>query len=629
MNTLLKGFITLLTLVSISITASAFDFEVDGFQYSIVSLENKTAEISGVSEGFQVPKVLTLPSEVMYGKQKIKVVSVGKNVFSGSDISTLQLGDNLKVLDSKCFANCKSLQTVSLSESTDSIVSAFYGCINLKEVTFRSSYCFIDWNTFNDCKSLSTINIPSINEWCTYRVNHPLFLDCPYAALYVNGKRVEDINFPDNFLQVRDFCFASLKSIKSIVLPSDIKKIGEAAFAGTSIQHIKIPTDCDTICSEAFQGCQLSELVIPANVKYLEHMGSGFYAYGDLKIDNLIFEESTDPLVFQNYHDFMDRVSVVNLTINRPIKQITYQNVHYENGVWITDAPTLYSSAFYNMKSLESVQLGENVGLINARYFKGCSNLKKLIISDSELPIIFKQDFGFTKEHINYYDYYTPIYHSEFGDCPLEELYIGRNIVYERDYKGESYHELNGTRPSPFNSKQSVTHLTFGNNVDVLPADGLFENCPLKFISIGDKLVDIPENTFFHSQNSLETIVLYSEIPPTYETGFTNYDYVNATLYIPKGYESVYEATKPWSEFWNVTSDKYSGINYVVADNDRIGIKVQGNTIVLTNITDNETIHVFNINGQLIKTTTKHSFSLPKGYYILSVAGIAKKISIL
>ena len=164
--------------------------------------------------------------------------------------------------------------------------------------------------------------------------------------------------------------------------------------------------------------------------------------------------------------------------------------------------------------------------------------------------------------------------------------------------------------------------------MDVLPADGLFENCPLKFISIGDKLVDIPENTFFHSQNSLETIVLYSEIPPTYETGFTNYDYVNATLYIPKGYESVYEATKPWSEFWNVTSDKYSGINYVVADNDRIGIKVQGNTIVLTNITDNETIHVFNINGQLIKTTTKHSFSLPKGYYILSVAGIAKKISI-
>lgn len=294
----------------------------------------------------------------------------------------------------------------------------------------------------------------------------------------------------------------------------------------------------------------------------------------------------------------------------------------------ITDAPKIDSSAFYGMKSLESVVLGENVGLINARYFRGCSNLKKLKIADSSLPITFKQDFGFTKEHINYYDYYTPIYYSEFGNSPLEEVYIGRNIIFERESMGESYHELDGNRPSPFNSKHSVTNLTFGNNVNSLPAKGLFENCPLKFISIGYNLLEIPQNTFFHSDNSLEKIILNSENPPTYETGFSNYDYLNATLYIPIGSETSYTSAYPWSNFWNITTDDFNSNVDKVLEDSHLRIDIQGQTVSILNKPDESPVSVYHVNGTLVENTCQSTFSLHHGIYIVQYLGKSFKICI-
>lgn len=333
MQIFFKGLLIIIILISANFTSFAFDFEVNGFQYTIVSLSDKTAEITGISNGFEVPQNLEIPSYVKYGSQEIKVVSVGENVFSRQGIRSLKLGENVLALKSYCFSNCMSLENVELSESTNSIVSAFYGCSNLTEVTFKSPYCYVEWNTFSGCTSLATINIPSIVVWCSYKFDNPLFMDCPQAAIYIKGERQEDVVYPNTISKVGNYCFASLKSLKNISLSDNVTKIGIAAFAGTSIKSIVIPNSCDTICREAFQGCNLDELKIPSNIQYLEKMGGGFYALGDLKINNLIFEETTDTLVFENSYQFMDRVSVVNLTINRPIKQITYQNRHYKNGV--------------------------------------------------------------------------------------------------------------------------------------------------------------------------------------------------------------------------------------------------------------------------------------------------------
>ncbi|MBQ8736116.1 MAG: leucine-rich repeat domain-containing protein [Bacteroidaceae bacterium] len=105
------------------------------------------------------------------------------------------------------------------------------------------------------------------------------------------------------------------------------------------------------------------------------------------------------------------------------------------------------NSAFSYCSSLTSITIPNSVKEIGYQAFEYCTALKHLCIEDGDNPLSLGYD-EFNKEDRG---------KSLFYDCPLESIYLGRNIVCKNDYNYGF---------SPFCEKERLRTVTIGNSVN-------------------------------------------------------------------------------------------------------------------------------------------------------------------
>lgn len=134
-------------------------------------------------------------------------------------------------------------------------------------------------------------------------------------------------------------------------------------------------------------------------------------------------------------------------------------------------------SAFEGCLNLSSVNIPVGVTSIGYYTFYGCSGLKNLIIEDGESTL-----------SLGYNEYNSSgTGKGLFYDCPLETLYLGRNLSYNNDKK-YGY--------SPFYDKTSLTSVTIGNSVTSI-GNYAFSGCSgLTSIAIPSSVTSIGESAF-------------------------------------------------------------------------------------------------------------------------------------
>lgn len=163
---------------------------------------------------------------------------------------------------------------------------------------------------------------------------------------------------------------------------------------------------------------------------------------------------------------------------------ITYGNTTY-------NVTSIEEYAFYDCNGIESVTIPSSITDVGNFAFNGCTELKELRIEDSEstLSLGYNLYDNSTKEDTviigsgSSYGNSLPNFGSItagkglFYDCPLEILYLGRNI---------SYRAGNNYGYSPFYNKSGMTRLTIGKQVDTLE-NYAFLNCThIKELRIND-----------------------------------------------------------------------------------------------------------------------------------------------
>ena len=190
--------ISLLCIILTAINASAYDFEVDGIYYNIISNVDLTVEVTNkykysFNSNDSYSGSVVVPDMVRYENKNYSVVRIGHFAFggdyreSGSDITEVVLPETIEEIRGFAFCNCHKLLKINMPENLNIIGSyafcntglvtlvipdcctaignsAFEGCGNLRMVVLGKGLKIIEDEAFGSRPKLLEVFFHSIKK---------------------------------------------------------------------------------------------------------------------------------------------------------------------------------------------------------------------------------------------------------------------------------------------------------------------------------------------------------------------------------------------------------------------------------------------------------------------------------
>ena len=207
-------------------------------------------------------------------------------------------------------------------------------------------------------------------------------------------------------------------------------------------------------------------------------------------------------------HDFeVDGVYYNIISSTNKTVEVTYGG-QYPQSIGYRGRVTIPSTVTYDGTTYSVISIGNEA-------FKYCTSLKELCIEDG----IETLSLGY-----NYYSYYNNLGEGLFYDCPLETLYLGRNIAYSSG-RNVGY--------SPFYSS-TVKSVIISNCVTSIPSKTFAECKAIEKVEFNCDSID----DWFSSKTSIKEIVIGNSVTSIGDSAF--YDCSNLTnIVIPNSVISV------------------------------------------------------------------------------------------
>ena len=396
--------------------------------------------------------------------------------------TTIEVKEGTTSICSDAFRGCSNLTTITIPEGVTSIGNeAFYNCSSLTSITIPESVTSIGDYAFNGCSSLTSITIPENSQ----------------------------------LMSIGRCAFSGCSSLTAITIPENVTSIGESVFSGcSSLTIINIPERVTSIGGSAFEGCsRLTSITIPENSQLTRIERYAFYGCSSL-IDINIPEGVTSigELAFSGCS------SLEYVTLNcSNVSDWFSRNTAIKEVVLGDGVATVENKAFQGCSGLTSITIGKNVTEIgelspnsSCAVFDNCTSLKEVLFEDGSEALAVGCN--------NYSANVRPNSRGEglFYDCPLEKVYLGRNLSYD------TRHRQAGA--SPFYAKGTLTSLT-----------------------IGSEVTEVGENAF--SDCGLDSITCYAMVPPAcYASTFAGVD-TSIPVYVPETSVADYQSAEVWKDF--------------------------------------------------------------------------------
>lgn len=418
MKSIIRMLLAVFAILS-GISSFAYDFEVDGIYYDIISIPDQTCSIT-YGEKEYVGE-FTTPISVSFNNRAFSVTAIGGCAFQNcTNLKKVTIKDNISRISYSAFKDCTELYSIELPNSITTIPEkCFEGCTSLETIVLPANICDIEKSAFSRCNKL------------------------------------KEIVLPNNLERISADCFAGCHSLKSINLPSKVTSIESGAFSPSGLENITFESAYISFDGEKiFKQSNLEELEINIPVYLISY--SCLQETTNLKRLNLPNLEYYD--VSNNQTPIKNCTKLEYLRIGK--SHITYSLL--ANGSF----PNL--KTFVIASSTKKINIATSYGEYQS-LFSSCKNIEELIVEydSSELELIKSSSSRTTGIFSNLkslkLDRYTKdLLWDNFKS--LETLTLGPHItnfnIYSLKLDYPNIKELNLQSPTVVNP----TSTTFNNN---------------------------------------------------------------------------------------------------------------------------------------------------------------------
>lgn len=249
-------YVLILVLVVLSSKMNAYDFEVDGLCYNIISSDQVEVTYR-VQFKSNYSGSLQLPEKVIYNDIVYSVTKIGVDAFSYCSglTGSLSIPNSVTSIGEGAFHQCSGLTGALIIPQGVIYIGnyAFSACTGLTSISIPNSVKTIGRGAFGSCKGLTSITIPS--SVTSFGIEN--FTNCYNLSSIVveNGNTEYDSRNNCNAI-IHTSSNELLVGCQNTIIPNSVTSIGYCAFAGCiGLSSVSIPGFVTRIDEGAFNSC--------------------------------------------------------------------------------------------------------------------------------------------------------------------------------------------------------------------------------------------------------------------------------------------------------------------------------------------------------------------------------------
>ncbi len=541
-----------------AVAVSAKEFTIDGITYRVISETDKTCAIIS-ADNTAIAANLSLPS----------VVEISGRV------NTLVY--DVKKIENRAFMKCENLVSISIPGSISKVgYEAFFGCRNLKTVTFEPSSTPLEF--FRDEMSVSR-TFCGCDKLCNLIIGRPLKAEsenlwslhwgyCKYISPG-NYEYIEDFTITE--MTILDGTDISTGDDKEFELFSENVRtlkvgknlIGEIGFNAYKRLNDLVMKESQPDADAMFSDRQylLTKTYVPKgsmSAYRASESWSRFYSMNEYDGDTFtpappkVYDIASGGLYFNllDTDELKCAVTYSGMCDGKPYStysgDVVIPSSVTINGITI-DVTEIDREAFSMCGGLTAVTIPASLSKIGYRAFYGCENLAKVTFEKKDGAL----GFGYIQDNIR-----SPFKYETFQGCNIETLIFGRPIfiIYDVNYTGFILEKL-GLYPRHIIIPDGANGRAIFSGLHNYADRGFV----MSKVTIGGNLTEYPTDL---SEGYFGTIILRDGEPWPCPV-FSSSTYTSTKLLVPNGCVEAYKAADGWKNFLNISESGESGIEEV------------------------------------------------------------------